>query len=273
MSNAALAQTLIRAVDEADSAIRLVQAVQQLANARLAETVPTLIATLRYNNPGAAVAAVDGLIAIGKPAVQPLLDLLDGHNYTARAWAIRAMAGIGDARGLDVLMEAAQHDFALSVRRAAARGLGTVHWEELEVAQAQVAQVNACEVLMGLGQDPEWVVRYAAIAGLQSLAQATVDTQPALGSTILAHLQQLTDTDPDAGVRTRAVRAQQILQSLHILQGEDQRGFTAVEMDWRLTLEKLYYRKSQERRVTLLEGDPRRYQDLAMALMEAVRSL
>ncbi|MGQ9873574.1 HEAT repeat domain-containing protein [Leptodesmis sp.] len=272
MSNAALAQTLIRAVDEADSATRLVQAVQQLANARLVETIPTLIATLRYNNPGAAVAAVDGLIAIGKPAVQPLLDLLDGHNYTARAWAIRAMAGIGDARGLDVLMAAAQHDFALSVRRAAARGLGTVHWEELEVEQAKVAQVNVCNVLMGLGQDPEWVVRYAAIAGLQALAQATIETQPALVSTILTHLQQLTNTDPDAGIRSRATRALQVLQTLHGCQSEEQPTVTTVEMNWWLTLEKLYDRKFQER-MTLPEGDPRRYQDLAVALTEAVKSL
>ncbi|GAB4338949.1 MAG: hypothetical protein OHK0047_29440 [Leptolyngbyaceae cyanobacterium] len=271
MSNAVLAQTLIRAVDEADSATRLVQAVQQLANARLVETVPTLIATLRYNNPGAAVAAVDGLIAIGKPAVQPLLDLLDGHNYTARAWAIRAMAGIGDARGLEVLLDAAQHDFALSVRRAAARGLGTVHWEELEVEQAKAAQVKACHVLIGLGQDPEWVVRYAAIAGLQSLAQATADTQPALVSTILTHLQHLADTDPDAGIRTRVAYAQQILHSLGNLSSDEQRPFSAVEMDWRLTLEKLYYRKSQERSLMLPEGDPRRYQELALALMEAVK--
>jgi phycocyanobilin lyase beta subunit len=272
MSNAALAQTLIRAVDEADSAIRLVQAVQQLANARLTETVPTLITTLRYNNPGAAVAAVDGLIAIGKPAVQPLLELLDGHNYTARAWAIRAIAGIGDARGLDVLMEAAQQDFALSVRRAAARGLGTVHWDELTAEQAHVAQVQACEVLMGLGEDSEWVVRYAAIAGLQTLAQATVQTQPALVSTILTHLQRVADTDADAGIRTRAAYAQQVLQTLELGQGDDQRPCSRVERDWRLTLEQLYHRKFQERLVTLPEGDPRRYQELAVTLMETVKS-
>jgi phycocyanobilin lyase beta subunit len=271
MSNAALAQTLIRAVDEADSALRLVQAVQQLANARLEESIPALIATLRYNNPGAAVAAVDGLIAIGKPAVQPLLELLDGHNYTARAWAIRAIAGIGDARGLDVLMEAAQHDFALSVRRAAARGLGTVHWDELPTEQAKVAQVNAGDVLMGLGQDHEWVVRYAAIAGLQTLARATADTQPALISTILTHLQHLTDTDPDAGIRTRAAYALQVLRSLN--HSEASLPLSPVELDWRNTLEKLYYRKSQERRGMLPEGDPRRYQTLAMALVEAVKSL
>ncbi len=272
MLNAALAQSLIRAVDEADSALRLVQAVQQLAKARLEAGIPTLIATLRYNNPGAAVAAVDGLIAIGKPAVQPLLDLLDGHNYTARAWAIRAIAGIGDARGLDVLLEAAQHDFALSVRRAAARGLGTLHWDELDVEQAQVAQLNAGNVLIGLGQDPEWVVRYATISALQALAHATTDSQPALGATILAHLQHLVASDPDVGIRTRATYALQVLPALDG-EGEEQPRVTTAERNWRFTLEQLYLRKSQERMVGLPEGHPRRYQKLALALMEAVKPL
>jgi phycocyanobilin lyase beta subunit len=167
-------------------------------------------------------------------------------------------------------MEAAQHDFALSVRRAAARGLGTVHWDELSPEQASVAQVNASEVLIGLGQDHEWVVRYAAIAGLQTLAQATADTQPALVATILTHLQLLVETDADAGIRTRAAYALQVLRSLET---GDQQSLSATELDWRHTLEKLYHRKSQERRGLLPEGDPRRYQTLAMALVEAVKSL
>ena len=43
--------------------------------------------------PGAALAAVDGLIAIGPEAVPPLLGTLDARNYGARAWAVRALAG------------------------------------------------------------------------------------------------------------------------------------------------------------------------------------
>ena len=61
---------------------------------------------------------------IGKEAVEPLLSSLDAHNYGARAWAVRALAGIGDVRGLDVLEDALSHDIGPSVRRAAARGLG-----------------------------------------------------------------------------------------------------------------------------------------------------
>ena len=69
----------------------------------LEEAIATLVQVLGFNNPGAAVAAVDGLIALGSPAVEPLLSRLDPRNYGARAWAVRALAGIGDVRGLELL--------------------------------------------------------------------------------------------------------------------------------------------------------------------------
>lgn len=269
MSNAALAQSLIRAVDEAASAASLLEAVQQLAAARLEETVPNLIATLSYNNPGAAVAAVDGLVAIGRPAVQPLLDLLDSHNYTARAWAIRALAGIGDPRGLDELLDAAQNDFALSVRRAAARGLGTLHWHELASDRVQAAQTSALAALLKVCQDPEWVVRYAAITGLQALATAASSLHSALVPEIHQHLQHLANTETDLTVRTRIYWAQQQLQT------DSTPSQTPVyatdigiglELDWQRTVDNLYQRKFEERSHTLPEGDPRRYRKLVEVL-------
>ena len=130
-------QALIEAVNAADSATRLTDAVQQLADARLLSAIPTLIAALGYNNPGAAVAAVEGLIVLGEPAVPALLNELDQHNYTARAWAIRSLAGIGDPRGLTTLLGAATADFAMSVRRAAARGLGKLRWAEFPRLRAR----------------------------------------------------------------------------------------------------------------------------------------
>ena len=83
---------LIQAVEQADSSEGLLNAVKALAAAESPEAIPTLITVLGYNNPGAAVAAVDGLIQIGEPAVLPLLEQLDGYNYGARAWAVRALA-------------------------------------------------------------------------------------------------------------------------------------------------------------------------------------
>ncbi|MEH2085102.1 MAG: HEAT repeat domain-containing protein [Nostoc sp.] len=212
MNNSDLAQILIRAVEEADSSDRLLDAIQELAAAGIEESVPTLIAALGYNNPGAAVAAVDGLIAIGEAAVPSLLELIDDYNYSARAWAIRALAGIGDVRALDTLLEAAKNDFSLSVRRAAARGLGTLRWHQLMPEKVESVQIQVLEALLLISQDPEWVVRYAAVTSLETLAIAIAVTLPDQALRITNQLQQMLDTDVDLGVRTRIKFAQQKIQ-------------------------------------------------------------
>ncbi|MBG1265987.1 HEAT repeat domain-containing protein [Nostoc sp. WHI] len=222
MNNSELAQILIRAVEEADSSERLLKAVQELAAAGIEEAVPTLIAALGYNNPGAAVAAVDGLIAIGEAAVSPLLQLIDDYNYGARAWAIRALAGIGDVRALDSLLEAAKTDFSLSVRRAAARGLGTLQWHQVPPEKLEFVQTQVLEALLLISQDSEWIVRYAAVTSLETLAIAVAVTLPDKSAQITNQLQQMLDTDADLGVRTRVRFAQQNVQ-----QPQHQQAFAA----------------------------------------------
>jgi phycocyanobilin lyase subunit beta len=216
MNNSDLVQILIRAVEEADSSERLLDAVQELAAAGIEESVPTLIAALGYNNPGAAVAAVDGLIAIGSVAVPSLLELIDDYNYGARAWAIRALAGIGDIRALDTLLEAAKTDFSLSVRRAAARGLGTLRWHELPPEKVESVQAQVLEALLLISQDPEWIVRYAAVTSLETLVMSSGNTIAITltdqASMITNQLQQMLDTDVDLGVRTRVKFAQEKIQ-------------------------------------------------------------
>lgn len=211
--NNIIAQKLIRDVEDADSSAKLLEAVQNLAAAGLEETVPTLIAALGYNNPGAAVAAVDGLVQIGEPAVEPLLELIDNYNYGARAWAVRALAGIGDPRGLNTLLDAAKNDFALSVRRAAARGLGTVRWHELIPEQAVFAQKQALEILIEVCQDPEWVVRYAAVTGLEALALAVSVTDTISISQVISQLELMANTDIEVAIRARAWMALHQLQN------------------------------------------------------------
>jgi phycocyanobilin lyase beta subunit len=164
---------LIAEVDRADSATGLLNAVEALAAVQAVEAIDTLIEVLGYNNPGAAVAAVDGLVAIGEPAVLALLEQFCGHNYTARSWAIRALAGIGDPRGLPILLTAGTTDFSFSVRRSATKGLGTVQWQQFPPDLLPLAQQKAMETLVSVAQqDEEWVVRYAAIVGLQAIAPA-----------------------------------------------------------------------------------------------------
>ena len=202
---------LIRTVEEADSSDSLLEAVKALAAAKDPGAVSTLIAVLGYNNPGAAVAAVDGLIDLGEIAVESLLEQLDGYNYGARAWAIRALAGIGDPRGLEILLETAANDFALSVRRAAARGLGTIRWERLPVKQVPGEQQRVAAVLMQASEDPEWVVRYAAVVGLQGLTSAVKANRPEWVEQVVTRLRKIANEDNTVAVSARALLAIQKL--------------------------------------------------------------
>lgn len=267
-----LAQTLIRAVEEADSSASLLEAVQNLAKAGLEAAVPTLIAALGYNNPGAAVAAVDGLIQIGQPAVEPLLELLDGYNYGARAWAIRALAGLGDPRALPTLLEAAKNDFALSVRRAAARGLGIVRWQDLPADNIEPSQAQAIACLQAVAQDPEWIVRYAAITGLQELAIVVAISHTDWAMQILGHFDQQVAAEESPAVIARIWLAQKTIYQyiLNLLAEQPTAPVTSLvdtlELDWQSTLEKLYDRKQQER--PLPEGDPRRFRAVAAAIAD-----
>lgn len=201
-------ESLLADVDQADSAVGLLMAVRSLAQKEDPQAVPKLIEILGFNNPGAAVAAVQGLVAIGEPAVVPLLEHLDGYNYGARSWAIRALAEIADPRALEVLLRAAG-DFALSVRRAAARGLGNLQWQAMEPSERVTAQTRGLQRLLEASRDPEWVVRYAAIVGLESLAREL--SNPELREPIEQCLQQLCQTDEEVAIRGRSQLAQKRL--------------------------------------------------------------
>ena len=196
-------QQLINAVNKADSADLLLETVENLAEVGDRAAIPTLVEVLGFNNPGAAVAAVDGLIQIGEPVVPYLLKNLDGYNYGARAWATRVFAGIGDPSALDLLLEAAVADFSQSVRRAAAKGLGSIFWSKLPESEVIPAQQKVLKTLLLATEDGEWVVRYAAVVGLEALSNTLSQSQPELLSEIAIAFQKLIDNEPEAAIRAR----------------------------------------------------------------------
>ena len=203
---------LIAAVDRADSSQGLLLATQALVRCADPAAAPTLVQVLGFNNPGAAVAAVDGLIALGQAAVEPLLQL-DPENYGARAWAVRALAGIGDVRGLELLVDALGGDVAASVRRAAAKGLGSLQLAELPASEQAQIQSRCLEALLTAASDGEWVVRYAVVVGLEGLAagiSASSDSHAALRAG-LAQLQGASADNPPV-VQHRALLALERLQ-------------------------------------------------------------
>ncbi len=179
---------LVEAVQRADSALGLLQATQALAAAAHPDAAACLVEVLGFNNPGAAVAAVDGLIAIGEPAVDTILSNIDGYNYGARAWAVRALAGIGDERGLAVLEDALGQDIGPSVRRAAARGLGQLRLSGLPRERRHPIAVRCLEALLAGCGEGDWVVRYAVVVGLEALAPE-LSFDPVAGSPGLAQLR------------------------------------------------------------------------------------
>ncbi len=163
---------LIADLERASSTIELLQATAALARTADPAAAAALVQVLGFNNPGAAVAAVDGLIAIGPAAVDQLLQL-DPRNYGARAWAVRALAGIGDVRGLDLLVEALLTDVGPSVRRAAAKGLGCLRLQTLPADERPAIEQRCLEALVEAVSDGEWVVRYAVAVGLEGLAKGS----------------------------------------------------------------------------------------------------
>ena len=201
---------LLANLDAADSSVGVIKAVVALAQARSTAAIVKLIEVLGYNNPGAAVTAVDGLVAIGKPSVEPLLELLDGYNYGARAWAMRALSQIGDPRAIEVLLEA-MVDFSLSVRRAAAKGVGSLCWQDVPIADLDGLRSRIVTALTQTAMDDEWVVRYASVVGLQGVAASLTEFPSSetgeLGDRIGVELARRCSDDPEVVVRVRATFA------------------------------------------------------------------
>ncbi len=209
-------QSRLQAVESADSAQSMIDSVEALSELKDEGAIDSLIRVLGYNNPGAAVAAVDGLIQIGTPAASAVLEQIDGYNYGARAWALRVLAGIGDPRGLDLILETAAEDFSLSVRRAAARGLGAIQWEKLTAAERRNGQVKVTETLLKVVRDdPEWVVRYGGVVGLQGVADAAaVDGLDSVVKRVGEGLGDRANHDDTPAVRARAQWALEQLSEL-----------------------------------------------------------
>ena len=187
----------MQSIENANSSEELIKAVWNLNRSQSEEAIPILIKVLGFNNPGAAIAAVEGLVQWGDVAVPTLISDLDGYDYGARAWAIRALSRIKHPQALDILLDAATSDFSLSVRRGAAKGLGELRWDELLPEARERAQKQVLEALKTVAKDEEWIVRYAAIVGLESLVKN------AFAEEIREYLQQRLGVEADLTVRSR----------------------------------------------------------------------
>ncbi len=157
-------QTAVLQLDRATSTPELVRATKKICALMDPNAAPTLIKVLGYNNPAVAATATQGLIKLGRNIVPTLLNSLDTGNYGARAWIVKVLAALRDPRGLDLLEHALIADIAPSVRRSAVRGLADL---DLDESTALKELARCCNGLLQACEDDEWIVRYAAVYGLE----------------------------------------------------------------------------------------------------------
>lgn len=199
----------IRKLERSTTTPELVRATTALCQLQDPGAVHALIEVLGFNNPAVAAIATEGLISLGSDVVPTLLVSLDPRNYGARAWIVRVLAVLRDARGLDLLEEALSNDIAPSVRRSATRGLATL---DLSGTDEQEALDRCCTALTRASRDDEWVVRFAAAFGLeQRLKENRLNGLQV--STSRDCLHRLASSAED--VRVVRLRAQLALQRLH----------------------------------------------------------
>lgn len=207
MTSSAL-RDAIETLDRASSTPELVAATRALCNLDDPEAAETLVKVLGFNNPAVASVATQGLIQLGRDVVPTLLVSMDARNYGARAWVVKALAALRDPRGLDLLEHALEADIAPSVRRSATRGLAELECDPTSADN----QLNRCfQGLLKAGQDDEWVVRYAAVFGLEHrVLNAPLGDSPVHQAE--AMLRRLASDGED--VKVVRLRAEQALQRL-----------------------------------------------------------
>lgn len=147
-----------------DSPTELIAAAEEIAAAASAhpQTLPVLVDMLGFNNPVAANIAVSALADAGDAAIAPLLTGVAAFNYAVNAYALRALARIGDPAVADVCIACARRGPIPNVRRAACRALAALHFQSTDTAR------DAFSCLVKLADaELDWGVRYAAIVALE----------------------------------------------------------------------------------------------------------
>ncbi|KAI0563147.1 phycocyanobilin lyase beta subunit [Gracilaria domingensis] len=160
----ALAERITYVQNGPDSPTSLISAAEQIAHAteEYPQTLPVLVDMLGYNNPPAARIAISALARAGPVAIPPLLTGVAAFNYSVNAYALRALAAIGDPSVLQVCLACAITGPIPNVRRAACKALSCLRYVQPKQASA------AYECLMKLADgERDWGVRYAAIVGLE----------------------------------------------------------------------------------------------------------
>jgi HEAT repeat protein len=139
--------------------------------------VPALIADLTHGNADIRRHARNGLIALGKPAVGPLTELLADPRAHVRWEAAKALGGIGDPKTASVLVKVLEDDDDFDVRWLVAQALTVLGREGLRAVLSALAarphsdalQEGCYHICHRLGQIQAFRFAKPVLAALRSL--------------------------------------------------------------------------------------------------------
>lgn len=178
---------LIEQLNSAVALTEIVNLVQTLATNKVKIAIAPLIQILHHHNPSVSAAAVEGLVQLAPDSVEALITAFPTcKDHGVQAYIVQALAQIGDARGLDILVEVIGTEVANhcqgNVRRVAARGLGKIG----KINNSEIRQKALAKLTWALLKPQDWALRYAAVVSLEEIAtEATIATlQQALNQEI-----------------------------------------------------------------------------------------
>ncbi|HAJ57853.1 MAG TPA: Bilin biosynthesis protein PecF [Cyanobacteria bacterium UBA8543] len=174
---------LINQLHKAVTPTETVTVIQALAARRTNEAIAPLIQIFHHHNPVVLAAVVEALVQLAPNTVEPLITAFQASkDHGMQAFIVQALARIGDARALDLLIEVVGVEVANhcqgNVRRVAARGLGKIG----RTSDSQTRYRAVERLTWALFNAADWALRYAAVVSLQEIAtaEALVALQQAL---------------------------------------------------------------------------------------------
>jgi HEAT repeat protein len=124
-----------------------------------ARAIPYLIRAFSKTWEGIDAYCAEALVKIGRPAVMPLLQVIEDSNSNARYWSIEALGEVGDTRAVEPLI-ALLTDKDVIIRYSAAKALGAI------------GDSRAFNPLAQLLQDPSEMVKRQAKKSISKLLPA-----------------------------------------------------------------------------------------------------
>jgi HEAT repeat protein len=160
-----------------------------------AEGLPALLAAIAHRDAVVRRRARNSLIAVGRPAVEALVELLGDRRTHVRWEAAKALGAIGDPRAAPALVTALEADEDFDVRWVTGQALTALGREGLRAVLAALAarphsttlQEGAYHVCHRLSQRQAFRIVLPVLAALRSL-----EPELLIPATVRRALEQLT---------------------------------------------------------------------------------